>query len=747
MQNVPQSLGPYRVIALVAKGGQSQVFRGVDPRNGQPVALKVWLGARSRVRDERFAREVQAVRGLEHPNVVRCYDAGHDRGLPYLALEWIDGESLAHTLRRVGPLPIAEALRIGRALCEAVAHLHDHGLLHRDLKPDNVLLAGDGRVVLADFGLVFDVDPGQESLTATGNMLGTPGYWPPEQALGQRERIGVGSDVYGLGAVLYAALTARPPRAETDLQDMLASFHTTVDAPAELRPDVPPELDALVLECLASDPSERPTTARVVQRRLSEARPNPSTTPARRFPWLPRLVGAALALLAVLAAWLGRGQPPPEHQAPPADPAATARTSVVRLTPLDGRDTYVVGWGFYTDDNYEGFPRIRVGYRTQGRPSEAWGYLRLPDLALDGELRRATLRLYAGGGAPDLELAVYPVVGTWIEGSGRQDGDLDGMAWGPEGATGPFDARFSRAECAPEPILVIPAPRAQRWIELDLSATLQRWERTPEAKRVLCLRPATPTGQPRPERSVMSFAGRHDDREVWPQLVLEHTGVLTLPVPFDERWEARREALRSELASLAAPESEQRVEALLRETPGDVWLHVQRGRAALQRGAVMPATRDLEVARELAATDWTAHDPELAEFAREVFEAHLEPLDPRDTMHTYNTWVWAWELTEPGSTPRPFPDAPVRRALLQRRFLVYAHLADVPEHLTRGVELWPDDVMLRQELDELPGLVTAAVGELWSQGAQDKARVLAGEALEQLAVTPAQRERLERYAR
>ena len=747
MSQTPQTFGPYRMQALAGRGGQGSVYRALDSRDGRTVALKL-LTRRSPQSAKRFSREVQALRALAHPHVVRCLDAGVVDERPYLALEWVEGESLEDALRR-GPLPIVEVERIGRALCDAVAYLHERSLLHRDLKPANVLLAHDGRVLLADFGLVFDQDSAQDSLTATGHMLGTPGYWPPEQALGERARIGVTSDVYGLGAVLYAALTARPPHQVSDLGGLLAAIDEAVLPPSQLRDDVPRRLEALVLSCLARDPAERPSSARVVGRELALAWEPLPAAPSRRGPWIALLAalllagGLAAALLVTSGPPVDPDPPPEAHQAGP----DTVRTSVLEFTPLDGRDTHVRGWGLYTNDNYEGYRSLRFGYRSQGgRRGESWIYLELPELPLDGELRRVTLRLFFAGGAREFRLAVYPVVGRWIHGSGTMDATLDGMTWGPEGSRVPFPPEFTRAECAPEPCLLVEIPEQRGWLDLELTELVQEWERTPGAARVICLRPQVPAGVEPPPEKLLSVVGRHGTRERWPRLEVEHTGDFAAPAPFAERWRAHRERVEAALAGTSGAEREALLTRLIRETPGDLALHVLRGEASMESGDYHAAVRDLEVVRELVLADWTPPDRAASAFGQRLTNALLDPDKAETFMELFWVWTWAWEVEQPGRSPRPYPDTRTRRGLLQRRLLAYPRLSLLPEHLERGVGLWPDDAELREELDALPQLVTGALAQIRKQDPGIAAR-LAQEALDQLELSAAERAEIERYLR
>lgn len=264
----PSTLGPYRIVAELARGGMGVVYRALDPRLEREVALKVILP--EAVDPDgllRFRAEAQAAARLRHPHIVGLLDVGQDHGHPYLVMDLIEGESLQARLEREGPLPHDEVVRIAGALAGALTYAHLEGVLHRDLKPQNVLLDRRGQPLLTDFGLARMLDR-ESRLTQTGEVLGTPVYMAPEQATGGE--VDLTTDVYGLGGLLYAMLTARPPFAAG--QGVLATLAAiTTERPSPPRsivPGVDPALEALCLACLAREPAQRPADAAAVGRRL-----------------------------------------------------------------------------------------------------------------------------------------------------------------------------------------------------------------------------------------------------------------------------------------------------------------------------------------------------------------------------------------------------------------------------------------------------------------------------------------------
>ncbi|MCO5165796.1 MAG: tetratricopeptide repeat protein [Planctomycetes bacterium] len=310
-------VGPYEVHEQLGRGGMGAVHRATDARTGEQVALKLLAAADERAR-RRLALEARALARLRHEHVVALLDVGEERGAPWLAMELVRGRSLQERVDREGPLPPRRAAELVRDVALGLAHAHALGVLHRDLKPANVLLPdGGGPPRLTDFGLAgFSFDLSRSRLTATGTFLGTPGYWAPEQAAGRPDALGTHTDVYGLGALLHACLTGRPPIEGDSLVEVLAA--TERWRPEPTRAD--PALDALLLRCLEKDPARRPPSVNAVVRELTRylaAPPRAAGVPRRRA------VVASLALLglggaAALTAVVRAPAPTAGAHAPPA---------------------------------------------------------------------------------------------------------------------------------------------------------------------------------------------------------------------------------------------------------------------------------------------------------------------------------------------------------------------------------------------------------------------------------------------
>jgi serine/threonine protein kinase len=237
------SIAGYEILDELGRGSMGVVYRAWQPRLHRAVALKMVLaGAHAdRQRLTRFHTEAEAAARLQHPHIVQIFEVGEHEGLPFLVLEHVEGGSLARKLAGA-PLPLREAAALAGTLARAIHHAHQRGVVHRDLKPGNILLMADGAPKVADFGLAKLLIGGGESLTRTGQMLGTPCYMAPEQA-GAGARVGPAADVYALGAILYELLTGRPPfRAESSEETIRQVVSEEPVSPSRLRPRLPLDL-------------------------------------------------------------------------------------------------------------------------------------------------------------------------------------------------------------------------------------------------------------------------------------------------------------------------------------------------------------------------------------------------------------------------------------------------------------------------------------------------------------------------
>jgi len=248
--------GRYELEKHVGSGGMSRVYRAHDRLLERTVALKILHEHYSQDDEyvERFRREARAVAQIAHPNVVTVIDRGEHEGRQFIVFEYIDGENLKQLVAREGPLPAKQVIELGVQVASALASAHDRGVVHRDVKPQNVILSEDGMPKVTDFGIARSADI--ESVTLTGTVMGTSEYLPPEQARG--EPVDVRSDVYSLGAILYELCTGRVPYpGENPVSVAMRHLHEPVPSVRERRPDIPPRLDAAIRRAMAKDPAER----------------------------------------------------------------------------------------------------------------------------------------------------------------------------------------------------------------------------------------------------------------------------------------------------------------------------------------------------------------------------------------------------------------------------------------------------------------------------------------------------------
>ncbi len=264
--------GRYRVVRRISRGGMAVVYEALDTRLDRPVALKVMHPglAEDATFVSRFIHEARSAARLSHPNIVAVYDQGTDDGTVFLAMEYVAGRTLRDLLRERGRLSPREALDILEPVLSALAAAHRAGLVHRDVKPENVLLADDGRVKVADFGLARAAAAAHSGQATQGVLMGTVAYLAPEQTSGAADER---SDVYSAGIMLFEMLTGAPPFTAEDVMGVVyRHVHEDVPAPSSVVPSLAEPLDDLVLEATARDPARRPTDAAALLERVELTR-------------------------------------------------------------------------------------------------------------------------------------------------------------------------------------------------------------------------------------------------------------------------------------------------------------------------------------------------------------------------------------------------------------------------------------------------------------------------------------------
>jgi serine/threonine-protein kinase len=325
------------VDGTLGRGGMAVVYLAYDTELRRAVAVKMLAdhGLADDAFRARFAREARSAAMLSHPNIVQVFDIGEDAGRPFIVMEYVAGGTLADVLRRERRLAPMRVAAIARQCCAGLVCAHGAGLVHRDIKPHNLLLTPGATVKIADFGVARALD--QTRLTLTGSIVGTARYLAPEQADGGA--VTAAADVYALGVVMYELLTGRPPHPGDSLPELVTAKRVGhVRPPRAIRREIPPELDAAVMACLAVDPAARPTAEALTFRladALAVADPEeqaatpttaaPTTVAARparrvfRARRRPRrfaaaaIVLAAAAVLVVLVETGGSNPPPPPH--------------------------------------------------------------------------------------------------------------------------------------------------------------------------------------------------------------------------------------------------------------------------------------------------------------------------------------------------------------------------------------------------------------------------------------------------
>ncbi|MBV8080456.1 MAG: Stk1 family PASTA domain-containing Ser/Thr kinase [Actinobacteria bacterium] len=304
--------GRYLVERKLGSGGMADVYLAEDQELGRNVALKM-LNERHAADEqfvERFRREAQSAAGLNHPNIVSIFDRGQAEGTYYIAMEYLDGRTLKELITSKGPTPIPIAVDYARQILSAVGYSHRKGIVHRDIKPHNVVVGPDGRLKVTDFGIARS---GTSQMTEAGSIVGTAQYLSPEQARGAS--VDARSDLYSLGIVLYEMLTGQVPfTGDAPVEIAMKHLQTTPVPPSELRHDVPHELDAVVMRAIAKDPEQRYQTAEEMDADLARVARGVAVSP-RTEEALTQILSGVGAAAPTMVARPGRVATPPP--APP----------------------------------------------------------------------------------------------------------------------------------------------------------------------------------------------------------------------------------------------------------------------------------------------------------------------------------------------------------------------------------------------------------------------------------------------
>ncbi len=465
---LPVAFGPFQVQKLLGAGASARVYLACDPTSGTQVALKVLHPHLSDAADFdlRFERETHTYPMLDHPGIVRLLDYGHEAGQAYLVMEYVPGLSLKRYQqeRDNEPLQVEAAVRLAAAVADALDHAHSQGVVHRDVKPANILLR-DGRLdqpLLSDFGIARLMEATLD--TASGRTLGTPAYMSPEQ--GQGQPADARSDIYALGAVLFELLTGRPPfEAESPYAVVLHHVHTPPPRPRDLRPDLPLAVEQVVLKALAKNPNERYPSAGAFALALRDSlaqAPTPAPRP-RRLTYA--LIGlGALVALALLVAWFTGWLPVGRSGAFAARSTPTAESLILQGSPA-------IREAWLDPDLPERVSKEDPKVHLQGpsTPDRIVYRLVLPELPAGTEVLTATLALYTVPWGEDnryATVAAHRLLSEWDPDTANylSPWSTPGLQPGQDYEATPF---FT--------LVLDDLLHNAGWLEVDITAPVQGW--------------------------------------------------------------------------------------------------------------------------------------------------------------------------------------------------------------------------------------------------------------------------------
>jgi serine/threonine-protein kinase len=444
--------GRYRIERELGSGGMATVFLAEDLKHHREVAIKLLredvaasLGAR------RFIQEIDIAARLQHPNILPLLDSGEIDGLLYYVMPFVEGESLRKRLAREGELPVSEAVRVLLEVVDALAYAHAHGVVHRDIKPDNVMLSGRHALV-ADFGVARAVTEATGGQTTSGVVLGTPVYMAPEQAAAD-PNVDARADLYAVGVVAFEILTGRPPFTGVSRQQVLAAHMTASPEPVRrLRPGIAPSLEHAVMRCLEKRPADRWQTAEALLAQLEQA-PAPRDGTARPGTWLERLMPrsrpsrlAASAIVAIVVvaglvrlrgAAISFGHGAPKAEAPPITLDKTRQLTAedgLEIQPTISPDGLLIAYAAGTASRMRIFIRPLAGGRTIPLSDDTSRVELLPEWSPDGgrilfETLRGVFVAPSLGGSSSQIAAITPSATIPFVGASP----IGSASWSPDG--------------------------------------------------------------------------------------------------------------------------------------------------------------------------------------------------------------------------------------------------------------------------------------------------------------------------